>query len=100
MGHIALELRKSPAGGLLRALDPAGANVAQFLPDFDDLNYPFLRLVDPYGDRYFSSFQMAGLLPELARLREISRDPLLVEVETLAQECRSTPHSFLVFVGD
>ncbi len=37
------------------------------LADFGDERHLFLSLIDPYGDTIFSSYQMAGVLPELER---------------------------------
>jgi hypothetical protein len=81
-------------------MSPRGADLGHLLPDFDDLTYPLLRLVDPYGDTYFSSYQMAGLLPEISRLQEQRVDDALAQLARLAEQCRERSGSFLVFIGD
>ena len=81
-------------------MSPRGTDLGHLLPDFDDLTYPLLRLVDPYGDTYFSRYQMAGVLPEITRLMELRGDDALAQLTRLAELCRGRPHSFLVFIGD
>jgi hypothetical protein len=81
-------------------MSPRGTDLGRLLPDFDDLSYPLLRLVDPYGDTYFSSYQMAGLLPEISRLQEQRADDALAQLARLAEHCRDRVHSFLTFLGD
>jgi hypothetical protein len=75
-------------------------NVARSLPEFDDERYPLLRLVDPYGDTIFSSYQMVGLLAELqARLAETG-DSSIAEAIVAANRCKNRPRTWLVFIGD
>ena len=100
MAHIAAELRHSPGGAGIETLVPPGSDLGTVLPQFDDLRYPLLRLVDPYGETLFSRYQMAALLPELERLKADRNDDLLDQLLRLAQRCRDRPHSFLAFVGD
>lgn len=100
MAHITVELRPSPDAAPVARLEPAGADIGALLPEFDDESFPLLRLVDPYGDTYFSRYQMAGILPEIGRLQERRAIEVLGQLADLAEECRRTPHSFLVFVGD
>lgn len=99
MGHMTVELRRSHGGDAVETMQPRGANVAGLLPALDDLAYPLLRLIDPYDDTEFSSNQMIGLLPELQRLYEEKRDPLLEQVIKLAEKSR-TDGTYLTFVGD
>jgi hypothetical protein len=81
-------------------MSPRGTDLGYLLPDFDDLSYPLLRLVDPYGDTYFSRYQMAGVLPEISRLRLERPDDALTQLARLAEHCQDRVHSFLVFLGD
>jgi hypothetical protein len=81
-------------------MSPRGTDVGHLVPDFDDMSYPLLRLVDPYGDTYFSSYQMAGLLPEIRRLEEEHADEALAQLASLAEQCRESSGTFLVFIGD
>lgn len=86
-------------------LDPSNgevslANVASALPEFDDERYPLLRLVDPYGDTVFSSYQMVGLIAELrARLAETD-DSSLADAIAAAERCMARPRTWLIFIGD
>jgi hypothetical protein len=100
MAHVTAEVRDSPCGPGVARLDPAGSDVGELLPAFGDLAYPLLRLVDPYGDTFFSTYQMAQVLGELQRLREKTPHPLFDQLVQLAEGCRSRPHRFLVFIGD
>lgn len=83
---------------------PLNAELNRILPSFDDMSYPMLRLIDPYGDTLFSSNQMHGFIPEWDRLmngvgnnedREVLR-----RIRNLAERCKNEPHTFLRFVGD
>ena len=70
------------------------------LPDWDDLSYRYLRLIDPYGNTLFSHYQMDAVLPEIERLaheRRATQAPALLQ---LARRCASTLHTYLWFVGD
>ncbi len=100
MAHITVEARNSPTGPGVATLDPAGTDIAVVLPDFEDRRYPLLRLVDPYGDTIFSTYQMAGVLAELESLRSETGNVLLDQLIRLAERCRSRPHSYLAFIGD
>lgn len=97
--HVGIELRDEIE------LDPAAgeaiqSNVGRALPEFDDLRYPLLRLVDPDGDTIFSSYQMVGLLAELrARLAETG-DSSLAEAIAAGERCKARPRTWLVFIGD
>ena len=86
-------------------LHPSGSeaiqtNVARSLPEFNDERYPLLRLVDPYGNTVFSSYQMVGLLAELkARLAETG-DTSLAEAIAAGERCKARPRTWLLFRGD
>jgi hypothetical protein len=99
MGHMTVHLRRVHGGEAVATLEPPGANVAAFLPELDDLRYPLLRLIDPYDDTEFSSNQMIGLLPELRRLHEETRAPILEQVIKLAERSR-VDGTYLAFIGD
>jgi len=70
------------------------------LPVFDNEAYPYLRLIDPYGDTTFGRYQMAAVLPELERRLAEVPSKELEQVIGLAQTCAANPHTYLVFVGD
>lgn len=69
------------------------------LPDYDDLSYPYLRLIDPYGETIFAGHQMAAVIPELERLAA-ARGSRNVEA-ALAVARRCVPcGAHLAFLGD
>jgi len=70
------------------------------VPDFNDTRYPYLRLIDPYGDTIFSRYQMVAVLPELEALVRERHLPELQAVLELAQRCASEVHTYLAFLGD
>ena len=93
---------EGPSKGVRRIDD-----VAESLPDLPSLgdDYPLLRFVDPYGETYFSSRQMAGLRAELSRLHyrtasEEDGSSFAAELEEMASECARRAHWFLVFIGE
>ncbi len=100
---LVIELR-SRNGETLRRTGESPPRVVFPVPPIDDESYPLLRLVDLYGDTFFSSYQMRGIRPEMRRLKEIASSErqrrLLEEVDGFAALCEASPHSFLVFVGD
>lgn len=100
---LVIELR-SRDGETLRRTGESPPQVVFPAPPIDDESFPLLRLIDPYGDTFFSSYQMRGLRPEVRRLKEVAESRrqrgLLEEVDELAALCEASPHSFLVFVGD
>ena len=77
-----------------------GFEFARALPEHDDLSFPYLRLVDPYGNTVFSRYQMVVVIPELERLAESSSSRQVERVLEMARLCQATIHSYLVFIGD
>jgi hypothetical protein len=77
-----------------------GFEFARALPEHDDLSFPYLRLVDPYGNTMFNGYQMAAVIPELERLAESSSSRQVDRVLQMARLCQATIHSYLVFIGD
>ena len=70
---------RSESGAVIDTLVPDryGA-IDSILPEFSDLRYPYLRLIDPYGDTCFSRNQMIAVLSEsltLVGLRLASTTP-------------------------
>jgi len=100
---LIIELR-SRSGETLRRTGESPPHAVFPAPSLDDASFPLLRLVDPYGDTLFSSYQMRGIRPEIRVLRERATSDrqrkLLGEVDELAALCEASPHTFLVFVGD
>ena len=99
MAHIGVELRDSPWGQDLARLEPPGADASPVLPDFENLDFPLLRLIDPYGTTYFNSYQMSGVLNELHRF-QTPAGPVRSQLIELAETCRRTNHSYLTFLED
>jgi hypothetical protein len=77
-----------------------GFEFANALPTYDDLSFPYLRLVDPYGDTVFSRYQMVAVIPELEKLAASTSSSHVGTVLEMARRCEATIHSYLVFVGD
>jgi hypothetical protein len=86
--------------GILIPAMTEGFEFARALPEYDDLSFPYLRLVDPYGDTVFSRYQMVVVIPELKRLAESSSSRQVDRVLEMARLCQATIHSYLVFIGD
>jgi hypothetical protein len=71
------------------------------LPPFDDQDYPFLRLIDPYGHTFLSEYQVFhAVLPELERFSATRTSPGLTALITLAGGMASQGHRYLLFDGD
>lgn len=100
MAYITTELRDAPEWESTETVRHRGPDVGGAMPDFNDRRYPLLRLVDPYGDTLFSSYQMAGLIPELIQRHAETHNVALEEVMRLAEKCRDRRRSYLVFIGD
>jgi hypothetical protein len=90
------------SGAVIQTVIPAFRELDAILPAFDDTRYPYLRLVDRYGDTIFSLQQMVAVLPELKMLRSESPEAgsVLDTIIELAEKCSKEPHAFLVFIGD
>lgn len=101
MAHIGVEVRNDPWGEAVARLESPGADASRILPPFDDIAFPLLRLVDPYGTTYFNSYQMTGVLEELRRLPDNGPEgSVLPQLIALAEVCQRTIHSYLTFLGD
>lgn len=70
------------------------------VPDYNDSRYPYLRLIDPYGETIFSRYQMVAVLPELETLLVERRLPEIEAVLALARRCAGEVHTYLAFLGD
>ena len=97
---ITAELRRGPSGSRIARIEPPNANLGEILPEFDRDEFPLLRLVDPFGDTYFSSYQSSSVANELRRLFAELDDERFQKLITLAEQCAAQPHTFLVFLGD
>jgi hypothetical protein len=81
-------------------IESGGTVEAAHLPDYCDPRYPYLGLIDPYGDTMFGSYQMVALVPELERwsVERPSHEASLIL--DLARRCAKEVHVYLWFVGD
>jgi hypothetical protein len=70
------------------------------MPGLDDLTYPYLRLVDPYSNTYFSTYQMRAVVPELERLAAEKPLAAVTKVLAMARACQAGIGLHLVFIGD
>ncbi len=64
---------------------------------------PCLRFVDPFGDTVFNRLQVPELRAELTALRTGrggAADEWLDELSALLDECVSSVHTYVWFVGD
>jgi hypothetical protein len=84
------------------AIPPRGA-LNRLLPSHDDVSFPLLRFVDPYGNTFFNGNQMYGLLTEWDALEQKAGDDeseFMKKVRAMGETCKKTPHTFLRFIGD
>ncbi len=74
------------------------------IPAFEELEFPFLRCVDPFGKTVFNHLQMKTFLEEWERVRERAKDEPQQEawkkVKEMAQTCKSDRDLYLRFVGN
>lgn len=68
-----------------------------------NLSFKLLKHLDPYGDTAFNCSQVADLIIDLEILKE-QQEPkdivLINEIIQLANECKNTPHTYIIFYGD
>ncbi len=69
------------------------------LPVEDD-RYPYIRLIDPYDDTVFSSYQCATIEPDFARLAAERPGPDTLAVLELVRKCARDVSTCLWFAGD
>ncbi|HYL13458.1 MAG TPA: hypothetical protein VEV41_10495 [Terriglobales bacterium] len=74
------------------------------IPAHDELDFPVLRGVDPYGETVFNHLQMEAFLGEWERLRDRAKDESQKEawqkVKEMAQHCQRDRDLYLRFVGN
>ena len=94
-----LDLRKEN-GDVIESETSRAWELGAALPGYDAVDDPYLRLVDPYSDTWFSSYQMVAVIPELERLA--AEKPLLSTKRALelARKCREGIGLYIVFRGD
>lgn len=63
-------------------------------------NFNLLKYLDPYGDAVFNHLQMDDLIQDLNILKSVDDNPLINEIQMLADRCKSEPHTYLAFYGD
>jgi hypothetical protein len=79
-------------------VEPGGMIEETQLPEYPDSRYPYLGLIDPYGDTTFGLFQMVAILPELEQWQAARPSPEAALLMALARKCK--PHQYLKLVGD
>jgi hypothetical protein len=87
-------------GNSIEDLGDLGGELFRAMPHRDDVDYPYLRFVDPYDTTAFTQLQMAALIPDLRRLARARPSRAVDRVLELAEVCEATVHSRLVFIGD
>lgn len=68
--------------------------------DCDLSSFKLLCFLDAYGDTIFNRLQMDDLINDLQRLKQIEANPLLSEIQILAERCKKEEHRYLAFYGD
>jgi hypothetical protein len=63
-------------------------------------NFRLLCYLDAYGDTFFNRLQMDDLIKDLQSLNLIEINPLLDEIQALAERCKKEEHTYLAFYGD
>jgi len=74
------------------------------IPSRDELDFPCLRCVDPYGKTVFNHLQMETFLGERERVRDRAHDESQIEawqkIKNMAQACQADRDLYLRFVGN
>lgn len=70
------------------------------LSGLDQVAFPMLGALDPYGDAVFNHRQIPALLRELDQLPSDLGGTWLAEVRTLCELALRRPHHYLLFIGD
>jgi hypothetical protein len=100
---VALE---DETGGMLEEVQGRTWLLGRLLsvPSVASPDFPILRTIDLYGDTTFNRLQVGLLLEEWSRLQQWAETDeerqLLLDVETLAEKCKSKPGRYLKFYGD
>lgn len=63
-------------------------------------NFRLLCYLDAYGDTFFNRSQMDDLIKDLHSLKRIEANPILDEIQLLAERCKKEEHTYLAFYGD
>jgi hypothetical protein len=92
---INMQLRTEHFGELI---EDGGIIESRDLPAYDDERFPYLRLVDPYGDTMFGRYQMVAVIAELEVLFLEKPSPVVDRLLVLARRCGI--HEYLWFLGD
>lgn len=74
------------------------------IPARDELDFPCLRCVDPYGKTVFNHLQMEIFLGEWERVRDRAHDESQREawqkIKNMAEACQADRDLYLRFVGN
>lgn len=63
-------------------------------------SFKLLCYLDAYGDTIFNRLQMDDLIKDLQSLKQTEANPLLNEIQMLAERCKKEEHTYLAFYGD
>jgi hypothetical protein len=94
-----LDLRDE-RGVVLERWSEQSFELAAAMPAYTAADYPYLRLVDPYGDTWFSRYQMEAVIPELERLARERPGEGVEKALEMASRCREMIGAYLLFIGD
>ena len=73
------------------------------VPARDELDFPLLRCIDPFGKTVFNHLQMESFIEEWSRLQNRAEDDSQKEawqkIKEMAETCKSDRDLYLRFVG-
>jgi hypothetical protein len=97
--NIELRYQSGFEGGAL--IEDLGVVDGDELPYFDDLRYPYLRLIDPYSDTVLSQYQIThAVLDELERFAADETSPGISRLLEAARRCAGNVRTALWLIGD
>ena len=64
------------------------------------MDFKLLCYIDPFGDTIFNRLQMDDLINDLQILRILEPNPILDEIQLLAERCKKEYHLYIAFYGD
>jgi hypothetical protein len=91
-------------GVVLDSITDSKKLLHRLLPQFDEVEYPYLRFIDRYGDTIFNGLQMSLFLDEWSRIIKKANGEeekkIVLYINELALRCQQGVHLYLVFYGD
>jgi hypothetical protein len=81
--------------------DDLGVVEARDLPGIEDQRFPYLRLVDPYGNTVFNQYQVEhAVQEELERYAAENPTAGIDALLAMARKCARQPRTALWLIGD